>query len=158
MLSFHKYFSLTRIYDLFFDGLLWPRPEPDKTFWVKIFEIVESNSIRNKEYFFQVFQTIFCYRRKNTEQILSFCHRVTRGWGFGYTNKNSRGLEFLYHWLFMHLWSKAVKFLNQIRLKFKSLKSSTLITLRSAEAGWISSNHAITRANFFHTLKCWGIK
>ena len=36
---------------------------------------------------------------------------------------------------FMHLWSKAVKFLNQIRLKFKSLKSSSLITLRSAEAG-----------------------
>ena len=36
---------------------------------------------------------------------------------------------------------QAVKFLNQItRLKFKSLKSSTLITLRSAEAGWISSN------------------
>ena len=56
---------------------------------------------------------------------------------------------------FMHLWSKAVKFLNQIRLKFKSLKSSTLITLRSAEAGWISSN---PWANFFHTLKYWRIK
>ena len=51
---------------------------------------------------------------------------------------------------------QAVKFLNQItRLKFKSLKSSTLITLRSAEAGWISSN---PWANFFHTLKYWRIK